>query len=149
MIIFAVSWIAPIAIWFFFLSSFTHIFHHSFKMLGTLRRFGVSNVLRASAPRTFSTRWASQLPKVQAPSASSVLTRSLHSSFPKFSAAVAQESAETEPSQKIEKFAELGEQGFIDTTIIKNITHPSRMNLETMTEVQSMTLREIVKGNDV
>ncbi|KAJ6078545.1 hypothetical protein N7467_008298 [Penicillium canescens] len=118
-------------------------------MLGTLRRFGVSNVLRASVPRTLSARWASQLPKVQAPSASSVLTRSLHSSFPKFSAAVAQESAETEPSQKIETFAELGEQGFIDSTIIKNITHPSRMNLETMTEVQSMTLREIVKGDDV
>jgi ATP-dependent RNA helicase MSS116 len=118
-------------------------------MLGTLRRFGVSNALRASAPRSLSTRWASQLPKIQAPLASSVLTRSLHSSFPKFSAAAAQESTETESSQKIEKFADLGEQGFVDSTIIKNITHPSRMNLETMTEVQSMTLREIVKGDDV
>jgi ATP-dependent RNA helicase MSS116 len=78
-----------------------------------------------------------------------VLTRSLHSSFPKFSAAVAQESTEIETSQRIEKFAELGEQGFIDSTIIKNITHPARMNLETMTEVQSLTLREIVKGDDV
>lgn len=117
-------------------------------MLGTIRRFGVSSALRASAPRSLSTRWASQLPKMQAPLASAVLTRSLHSSFPKFSA-VAQEATETEPSQRIEEFAALGEQGFIDSTIIKNITHPSRMNLKTMTEVQSMTLREIVKGDDM
>ncbi|KAJ5312113.1 hypothetical protein PENANT_c011G00094 [Penicillium antarcticum] len=117
-------------------------------MLGTLRRFGVSNALRASAPRINSTRWASQLPKMHAPLASSVLTRSLHSSFPKFSA-VAQESVETESPKQIQDFAELGEQNLVDSTIIKNITHPSRMNLKTMTEVQSMTLQEIVKGTDV
>lgn len=37
----------------------------------------------------------------------------------------------------------------IDKAIIKNIVQSDRMNLKTMTEVQSLTLNEIVKGDDM
>jgi ATP-dependent RNA helicase MSS116 len=123
-------------------------------MLGTIRRFGVSSALRASAPRSIS-RCASQLPKWQAPSTLSSLsaTRSLHSSFPRFSAAAAAEAsteqAEFTKPQRITEFSALAEEGLVDKAIMKNIIQADRMNLKTMTEVQSLTLHEIVKGDDM
>jgi ATP-dependent RNA helicase MSS116 len=79
-------------------------------------------------------------------------TRSLHSSFPRLSAATAEASAEqTEISQpeRLTEFAGLSAEGLIDKSIIKNIVQADRMNLKTMTEVQSLTLHEIVKGDDM
>ncbi|OQD62730.1 hypothetical protein PENPOL_c011G07618 [Penicillium polonicum] len=123
-------------------------------MLGTVRRFGVSHALRATAPRSISARLATQLPKWQAPSTLSSLaaTRSLHSSFPRLSAATAEAIVEeTEPSKPalITEFSDLAADNLIHNKIIKNIIQPDRMNLKTMTEVQSLTLNEIVKGDDI
>lgn len=123
-------------------------------MLGTVRRFGVSQALRATAPRSISARLATQLPKCQIPSALSSLpaTRSLHSSFPRLSAATAEAIAEeTEPSKSaiLTEFSDLATDNLIHNKIIKNIIQPDRMNLKTMTEVQSLTLNEIVKGDDM
>ncbi|CAG8097307.1 unnamed protein product [Penicillium olsonii] len=134
----------------FFSSSF--IFHrHYLIMLSTIRRFGASSALRASAPRTLSARSVAQLPKWQAPASLSSLSaiRSLHSSPTLFSAEAAQAHAEqTEPRRHTE-FAALGSEGIINENVIKNIIQPDRMNISTMTEVQSLTLNEIVKGNDI
>lgn len=123
-------------------------------MLGTVRRFGVSHALRAAAPRSISARWAPQLPKWQASLTlpSLAATRSLHSSFPRLSAATAEAIEEqTEPSRsgRISEFADLASNGLIDNKIIKNIVQSDRMNLKTMTEVQSLTMNEIVKGDDM
>ena len=127
-------------------------------MLGTVRRFGVSHALRATTPRSISARLTSQLPKWQAPSSLSSLdaTRSLHSSFPRLSAATAQATAEniveeiqTSKPALITEFADLARENFIHSKIIKNIIQPDRMNLKTMTEVQSLTINEIVKGDDM
>lgn len=123
-------------------------------MLGTVRRFGVSRALRAIAPRSTSVRLATHLPKWEAPSTHSSVAaaRSLHSSFPRLSAATAQAIVEeTEPSKPaiITEFSDLAAENLIHNKIIKNIIQPDRMNLKTMTEVQSLTLNQIVKGDDM
>lgn len=122
-------------------------------MLSSIRRFGVSSALRASVPRSTSARCAAHLPKWQAPSTLSSLsaTRSLHCSFPRFSAAAAEAPAqETESKQqRFTEFADLDSQGVIHKSVMRNILEKDRMNLKTMTEVQSLTLQEIVKGDDV
>ncbi|KAJ5788954.1 uncharacterized protein N7518_005965 [Penicillium psychrosexuale] len=127
-------------------------------MLGTVRRFGVSHALRATTPRSISARLTSQLPKWQAPSSLASLdaTRSLHSSFPRMSAATAEATAEeiveeikTSKPALITEFADLAAENFIHSKIIKNIVQPDRMNLKTMTEVQTLTINEIVKGDDI
>lgn len=123
-------------------------------MLGTVRRFGVSHALRATTPRSVSARLATHLPKWQAPSTVSSLaaTRSLHSSFPRLSAATAEavvEETELSKPTIITEFSELAAENLIHNKIIKNIIQPDRMNLKTMTEVQSLTLNEIVKGDDM
>ncbi|KAG0158462.1 hypothetical protein PDIDSM_5977 [Penicillium digitatum] len=99
-------------------------------MLGTVRRFGVSHALRATAPRSVSTSLA-QPPKWQAPSNLSSLaaTRSLHSSYPRL---VFRPGGGESHSQDYQEHHQ-----------------PDRMNLKTMTEVQSLTLNEIVKGDDI
>ena len=123
-------------------------------MLNTVRRFGVSHALRATTPRSVSARLATQLPKWQAPlTLSSIATpRSLHSSFPRLSAATAEaivEETESPKPARITEFADLASENVIHKSIIKNIIQPDRMNLKTMTEVQSLTLNEIVKGDDM
>ncbi|OQE15312.1 hypothetical protein PENFLA_c032G09467 [Penicillium flavigenum] len=123
-------------------------------MLGTVRRFGASHALRATAPRSISARLATHLPKWEAPSTHSSVAaaRSLHSSFPRLSAATAQAIVEeTEPSKPamITEFSDLAAENLIHNKIIKNIIQPDRMNLKTMTEVQSLTLNQIVKGDDI
>lgn len=49
----------------------------------------------------------------------------------------------------ITEFSDLAAENLIHNKIIKNIIQPDRMNLKTMTEVQSLTLNEIVKGDDM
>jgi ATP-dependent RNA helicase MSS116 len=125
-------------------------------MLGAVRRFGVSNVLRASAPRSLSasTRWSSQLLKWQPLSAPSfpAAARSFHASYPVLKAAAAEaheiedDSAQTEI---ITEFRDLERQGLVDPGIIRNITDSRRMGLTTMTPVQSQTLHEVLGGGDV
>lgn len=122
-------------------------------MLGTVRRFGVSHALRATSSRSISARLA-QLPKWQIPSNLSSLaaTRSLHSSYPRLSAATAEAIVEETESSKpaiLTEFSDLAAENLIHNKIIKNIIQPDRMNLKTMTEVQSLTLNEIVKGDDM
>lgn len=52
--------------------------------------------------------------------------------------------SEIEP---LREFADLQKQGLVDPQIINTITQ--KMNITTMTDVQSMTLRETLKGTDV
>ena len=122
------------------------------KMLGVFRQFGVSQALRASAPRTLSARSA-QLCKWQAPATRTpVLARSFQTSFPAFNAATqatqAAKETESEP-ELITKFADLQKHELIDGTLIRNIVSPVRMGLETMTEVQSQTINQMLQGDDV
>lgn len=121
-------------------------------MLGTVRRFGVSQALRASAPRSLSARWAPQLFKWQAPSSQvPVLAKSLHTSFPALNAAAAEATATLENTSQepefITEFADLMSKGLIDPSIIRNIT--GRMGLSTMTDVQSQTINQMLGGIDV
>lgn len=125
-------------------------------MLGAVRRFGVSQALRASAPRSLSARWAPQLLKWQAPTSQfPVLAKSLHTSFPALNAASAEATAtlenvsEAQEPQFITQFADLKTKGLIDPSIIRNITHPGRMALTTMTDVQSQTINQMLGGVDV
>lgn len=121
-------------------------------MLGAVRRFGVSQALRASAPRSLSARWAPQLLKWQAPSSQvPVLAKSLHTSFPALNAAAAEATATLENTSQepefITEFADLMTKGLIDPSIIRNIT--GRMGLSTMTDVQSQTINQMLGGIDV
>jgi superfamily II DNA/RNA helicase len=90
-----------------------------------------------------------QAPTSQAP----LLAKSLHTSFPALNAASAQatetlENVSQEP-EFITEFADLKTKGLIDPSIIRNITHPGRMALTTMTEVQSQTINQMLGGVDV
>ena len=56
--------------------------------------------------------------------------------------------APSPPSElPVTKFAELQDRGLVCKTIVKTLT--SQMGLETMTEVQSRTINETLKGIDV
>ncbi|KAJ5578578.1 ATP-dependent RNA helicase [Penicillium hispanicum] len=125
-------------------------------MLGAFRQFAVRQALRASVPRTQSARWASQSLKWQPPSTQTpALSRSLHASFPALQAgSSATAPKESSPQTNLDdgpitKFEDLNTRGLIDPMIIRNITHPSRMGLTTMTEVQTRTVNEMLKGEDV
>ncbi|KAJ5088658.1 ATP-dependent RNA helicase, partial [Penicillium angulare] len=121
-------------------------------MLGVFRQFGVGQVLRASVPRTLSARAVPQLCKWTPPvSRSPVLARSFQTSFPALRAA-SQEAAATEDASEsglITKFADLQRHELVDGTLIRNITSPVRMGLETMTDVQSQTINQMLQGTDV
>lgn len=54
---------------------------------------------------------------------------------------------EAEMTGPITKFAELGDRGIIDKSVINTLV--KKMGLETMTEVQSLTINEAIKGIDV
>lgn len=54
---------------------------------------------------------------------------------------------EATPSGPATKFIELGERGLVNRKIIDTIT--KRMKLDTMTQVQSLTLNEALKHKDV
>lgn len=125
-------------------------------MLGAVRRYGVLQALRASAPRALCSRSITRPLKLQRPSQTIVpgVLRLLHNTPTLFSsAATAQAQAQAhgqaelaENELEITKFAELAKQGIIDPSIIYNITN--KMKLTTMTPVQSMTIPKIVEGTD-
>ncbi|KAJ5161922.1 ATP-dependent RNA helicase [Penicillium capsulatum] len=121
-------------------------------MLGATRRFGVAQVLRASAPRTLSSRWTPQVLKWQPRlTPSPILSKPFHTSFPALRDASAQAQA-AQPGQGeeiITEFKDLQTKGLIDPTIIRNITDPARMGLKTMTEVQSQTIHQMLHGDDI
>lgn len=48
--------------------------------------------------------------------------------------------------QRITQFQELADRNLVSPKIISNIT---KMNITTMTDVQSMTIHETLKGDDV
>lgn len=127
-------------------------------MFGAVRRFGTAHALRAVVPRSTHVRWTPQLFKWQP---SSTLSPGLVRSFQTFpalreatAAAAAEAEAETgvkETSEQelITEFADLQTSGLISPSLIRNITHPSRMGLKTMTDVQSQTINQMLQGVDV
>lgn len=128
-------------------------------MFGAIRRFGVSQVLRASVPRPLSVRWASQSLQWQSQSIwSPALARSFSASFPALKAEAAAAAAEADTSARaaeqseselITEFADLKTKGLVDPYIVRNITQPGRMGLKTMTDVQSQTIHQMLRGDDV
>jgi len=52
-----------------------------------------------------------------------------------------------EQTGPITRFTELGDRGIIDRSVINTLV--KKMGLETMTEVQSLTINEAIKGSDV
>lgn len=123
-------------------------------MFSAVRRFGVSQVLRASATRSVAIQWTPQLLKGQT---QSIRSPALHRSFQTFPAlksaaaeAISQagESFEEEP-ELITQFIDLKNKGLIDPRIVRNITSEDRMGLKTMTPVQSQTIHQMLRGDDV
>lgn len=80
-----------------------------------------------------------------------VASRSLHQTTRRFQdAAAAAQGEEIEPRDAdapITRFEELGTKGIIHPNIVDTIT--KRMGMETMTEVQSATINQALKGNDI
>lgn len=121
-------------------------------MLGATRRFGFAQVLRTSVPRSLSSQWAPQLLKWQPRlTPSPILSKPFHTSFPALNVASAQAQAvESEPVDKlITEFNDLKTEGLIDPAIIRNITDPNRMGLKTMTDVQTQTIHQMLRGEDM
>lgn len=122
-------------------------------MLGVVRRYGVAQALRASAPRSLPVRSTPQLLRSQPSSISKApcAIRSLHSSRPVWSTA-ATSVQEDFPAQSgdeapLQEFIDLRKQGLVDPVMVDTIVR--KMNIQTMTDVQSQTLRETLKGGDV
>ncbi|EAW07270.1 DEAD/DEAH box helicase [Aspergillus clavatus NRRL 1] len=120
-------------------------------MLGTVRRYGVVHALRASVPRSLY-KSNSQLLRWQAPSTSvfSQSVRLLHKSPSLFSAASAEAQVQTDAPEAAERhteFSQLSEQGLVNPRIIRAIVKD--MKIQTMTDVQSQTIQEILQGDDV
>lgn len=124
-------------------------------MLGAVRRYGVVHALRASVPRTICRPSNSQLLRCQTSpvTACPQSVRLLHKSSPFFSSASAQAQAQPDdlqsaaPQEPLREFTDLAERGLVDPKIIRAIVKD--MNIKTMTDVQSQTLREILQGDDV
>lgn len=127
-------------------------------MLSAVRRGHVF----ASALRTFSSR--SNAPQIairavpkwsQLPVRPVSLTpRSLHTTPSRQEPATAARELDYEdqppvprPLGKITKFQELADQGLVSSQVIDTITQ--RMGIETMTEVQTLTVNETLKGIDM
>ncbi|RJE20220.1 RNA helicase [Aspergillus sclerotialis] len=121
-------------------------------MLSAIRRYGVAQALRASVPRTLQVRSTPQLLKWQPSSISSIpsLARPFHYLPATRSSASASAQLDDPVQSEIEplrEFADLQKQGLVDPQIVNTITR--KMKISTMTDVQSMTLRETLKGDDV
>lgn len=120
-------------------------------MLGVVRRYGVAQALRASAPRSLHVR-STQLLKWQPssiPKAPSAI-RSLHNSTASWSTAAASVQEDFPAQSDIEplrEFIDLRKQGLVDPTVVDTIVR--KMKIQTMTDVQSKTLRETLKGGDM
>jgi hypothetical protein len=123
-------------------------------MLGVIRRGPAAvRALRACSPQLIHFRatplqvkWKQPLPPVG--------LRALHFS-PTSKHAAAYSAASAEPIEespgtqhdRITQFQELADRQLVDGQIIHTIT--KRMNIATMTDVQSLTIHETLKGNDV
>ncbi|GFF42112.1 ATP-dependent RNA helicase mss116, mitochondrial [Aspergillus lentulus] len=124
-------------------------------MLGAVRRYGVVHALRASVPRAICRPSNSQLLRCQTSPVTAYpqSVRLLHESSPFFSSASAQAQAQPDdfqsaaPLEPLREFTDLAEQGLVDPKIIRAIVKD--MQIKTMTDVQSQTLREILQGDDV
>lgn len=122
-------------------------------MLCAVRRHGVAQALRASTSRSFVARSTPQLLKWQPLTSSKAIFpqihRSLHVSAARFQAAQAQAAASEEPAtpERLTEFADLATHGLVDQKIIDQITR--YMKIQTMTDVQSMTINETLHGDDV
>ena len=123
-------------------------------MLGVVRRYGAAQALRASVSRSLYARSTPQLLAWKPSSAPAITTgiRPLHNAPPArnpatASAQVDQVQDEGAPQDQLREFQDLRTQGLVDPTIVNTITR--RMMIQTMTDVQSMTLRETLKGDDV
>ncbi|KAJ5089245.1 ATP-dependent RNA helicase [Penicillium argentinense] len=121
-------------------------------MFGVVRRFGASQALRVVAPRSTPARWTPQLLKWQPSTIRSPAIGRSFQTFPALREAAAAAKAETDDvSQQdlITEFTDLQKSGLIDQKIIQNITHPNRMGLKTMTDVQSQTINQMLQGDDI
>lgn len=126
-------------------------------MLGAVRRQGLAQALRACAPRSISARATPQVLRWQRPSAAAFpfASRSIYSSpylrhAASGSGAAAQAQVEEsleETQDRITEFEDLAARQLVSPKIINNIT--KGMNIKTMTEVQSLTINETLKGDDV
>ncbi|PYH49651.1 DEAD/DEAH box helicase [Aspergillus saccharolyticus JOP 1030-1] len=116
-------------------------------MLSAFRRAGVSHALRAS--RTLAAKTTSQRAQWIIPSATPIshsLRSSFHTSPVRFSIAAAQEvenGVKPIESEELTRFSQL--LGKIDPQFLSNI---NRMNITTMTEVQSQTISHTLDGSD-
>ena len=126
-------------------------------MLGAVRQGHVlARVLRTCSARSISqiTRRPAKWQQLSSSRISPLATRTFHSSpsWKKPSLAEAEaESAEQEEQPResnglITEFQDLADRGLVSEKIIKSITQ--KMGLKTMTEVQSMTINETLKGSD-
>ncbi|KAE8144655.1 P-loop containing nucleoside triphosphate hydrolase protein [Aspergillus avenaceus] len=120
-------------------------------MLGAFRRNGVAHALRAaSAPRVLRvTPQRLQWLPSSSPAISHVPRSSFHLSSTTFAAAEAQLQSDGIASKPVElsQFKQLGEHGLVNFKVIRNIT--DNMGLETMTDVQRMTINPALKGDDL
>ncbi|KAJ9286023.1 putative ATP-dependent RNA helicase mss116, mitochondrial [Paecilomyces variotii] len=126
-------------------------------MLGAVRRQGLAQALRACAPRSISVRATPQVLRWQRPSAATFpfASRSIYSSpslrnAASGSGAAAQAQVEEpfeQTQDRITEFEDLAARQLVSPKIIDNIT--KGMNIKTMTEVQSLTINETLKGDDV
>lgn len=121
-------------------------------MFGALRRNGVAHALRLSSPRCLSARQIAQRPQWHRPALSAALSgsRSYVSSPVRFSAAAPAQQVEADlPVQENApgRFSDLAEQGLVHPRIIRTITGEKK--IETMTDVQSMTIHDTLTGVDV
>ena len=120
-------------------------------MLGPVRRYGVAQALRVSVPRSVYVRSTLQLPKWKPTSILRLSNgiRPLHNIPParsSASAAVQEDGPAQSESEPLSEFSDLGRHGLVDPKIIDNITN--KMKITTMTEVQSKTLYQTLRGDD-
>lgn len=121
-------------------------------MLGAIRRYGVAQALRASVPRSIQVRSTPQLLKLQPTPVSRLpaITRSFHN-IPAVqssaTASVQQDDSLQSEEEPLQEFSDLQKYGLVDRRMIDTIT--GRMNITTMTDVQSKTFRESLKGDDM
>lgn len=124
-------------------------------MLSTVRRGHVlARTVRTCRPLTIESVRVAQNPLIsskQAVKAATVPRRPFHvfSSLKSTAAAAATEAQPEEKFQQepITKFSELSDRHLVDKKVVQHIT--KGMGLSTMTEVQSLTINETLKGVDV
>ncbi|KAA8651519.1 hypothetical protein EYZ11_002734 [Aspergillus tanneri] len=120
-------------------------------MLSALRRYGVSQALRASTLRSLSTNFTSRSFQWHPSSIASVqsVPRSLyHVSAPRFSAsAEAQQDVPETTQEELNLYSQLADRGMVHPKVIQTII--KKMGILRMTDVQKMTIEHTLSGHDV